>query len=58
VAKNILQHWKLADLDSQYVRKLEGHLNRKGGKMRIQPITLNQIAFGHFLSQSFHKGVI
>jgi hypothetical protein len=33
VAKNILQHWKLADLDSQYVRKLEGHLNRKGGKI-------------------------
>jgi hypothetical protein len=28
------------------------------GKMRIQPITLNQSAFGHFLSQSFHKGLI
>jgi hypothetical protein len=42
------------------VRKLEEHFNPKGGKMRIQPITLhiNQIAFGHFLSQSFHKGVI
>jgi hypothetical protein len=30
----------------------------KCGKIGIQPITLNQIAFGHFLSQSFHKGVI
>ena len=39
------------------VRKLEEHLNPKGGKMRIQPITLNQKAFGHFLTQSFHKGV-
>jgi hypothetical protein len=31
---------------------LEEHLNPKGGrKHAIQPITLNQIAFGHFLSQ-------
>jgi hypothetical protein len=37
------------------VRKSEEYLNRKGGKMRMQPITLNQIAFGHFLLQSFHK---
>jgi acyl carrier protein phosphodiesterase len=39
------------------VRKLEEHLNPESGKMRIQPITLNQIAFDHFLSQSF-QGVI
>jgi hypothetical protein len=39
--------------------KIGKHLNPKGGKMRIQPTTLNQIAFGHFfVLQSFHKGVI
>jgi hypothetical protein len=40
------------------VRELEERLNPTCGKMRIQPTTLNQIAFGHFLSQSFHKSFI
>jgi hypothetical protein len=40
------------------VRKLKECLNPKGGKIQIQPSTLNQIAFGHFVSQSFHEGVI
>jgi hypothetical protein len=40
------------------VRKSEEQLNPEGRKMRIQPVTLNQVAFGHFLSQSFHKAVI
>ena len=31
------------------VGKLGKHLNPKGGKMRIQPITLYQIVFGHYL---------
>jgi hypothetical protein len=40
------------------VRKLEEHLNPKGGKMHFQPTTLIQLVFGYFLSQWFNKGVI